>query len=518
MLRINRLSKELASQIAAGEVIERPVSVVKELLENAVDAQASQIEIAICDAGFTSIQVADNGMGIDKNDLILALEPHCTSKLQSIEDLYAITSKGFRGEALASMASVAKIELCSRPSHQECAMRIEHAHGVRNLSSAIRDVGTTIEVKDLFYNVPVRKKFLKSPGYEWSAIEALVKRFTLSCPSIHFVLRHNQELILDLPAALSQVEHYARIKKLWGKSFEDAIAIDIERSGLKINGWLGNLQNHRSQNDRLWIFLNQRIVQDKLILHALKQVYLPLLPPGRHPQCVLYLEIPPTMVDINVHPAKQEVRFEQPRLIYDFILSSLKSFWQVPVENVPPEPTSHNSMELPAVVSHNYTICNAEYIIASLAPFHYLVNVAVWWQEHMQYNASGIDYGASRTLLMPYIAQVPKLNEKLLLALMDNMQKFGIEMQIWSENSICIRSIPAWLPQFNLKNFVNLVIKALKVDDISRADLVKCCQFTAYDLSSIEYDLIQTALANNQNGVFAKQLSIENCRKIFNEH
>ena len=520
MARINRLSPELASQIAAGEVIERPVSVVKELLENAIDANATKIDIVILDAGFRSIKIEDNGDGIDESDLVLALEPHCTSKLFVIEDLYEIQSKGFRGEALASMASVAKIELCSRPKTQDYAMRIVSEQGTHQLMPSVRDFGTSIEVKELFYNVPVRKKFLKSHAYEWSAIESLVKRFAMSAPQVHFILKHDQELILELPIASTPQEHLARIKKIWGKSFEDAISIDIDRLGLKLCGWIGDLQNHRSQNDRLWVFLNQRIVQDKLILHALKQVYLPLLPPGRHPQCVLYLETPPGMVDINVHPAKQEVRFEQPRLIYDFIMSSLKNYWQaspvgLPVasnEKLVVEEQNHSSI-VNSVFSNAWTICNAEYILVSQVPHQYLVHVESWWQKHIQKASSSIQIKTSRYLMMPFIYQLTKYNEKFLLAMADKMLDYGLDMQIWSDDSVCIRAIPDWLPQFNLKSFCKILNQATELEDIGFSNLVKCCQFSAYDITLHEYQLILEDIHHSPD--YVRPLDIESCRKIF---
>jgi DNA mismatch repair protein MutL len=520
MAKIHRLSKDLASQIAAGEVIERPVSVVKELLENAMDAEATQIVISIMEAGLSSIKIEDNGIGIDESDLVLALEPHCTSKIQAIEDLYEIQSKGFRGEALASMVSVAKIDLCSRPSHQAQAMRMIAESGQYQLVPAVRDQGTTIEVKDLFFNVPVRKKFLKAHAFEWAAIESLVKRFVMSAPHVHFILKHHHEVILDLPIAHGVQEQFARIKKIWGKSFENAQWVGVDRSGLKLFGWVGDLQNHRSQNDRLWVFLNERIVQDKLILHALKQVYLPLLPPGRHPQCVLYLETPPGMVDINVHPAKQEVRFEQPRLIYDFIMSSLKDYWQqsplgVPVASNEAELNHYPSAE---VISHAHqsawTICNAEHIIVSQVPHQYLIQVNQWWEDylkkHIEYEKKPLE---SRTLIMPYIQKLDKFNETLLLAICEKVQDYGLDMQIWGQDSLCIRAIPVCLPQFNLKMWTNTLNRTTKLEDIQVDTLIKCCQLSAYDISMKEFQLILEDL--NPDSPFARPLDVENCRKIF---
>lgn len=521
MGRIHRLSKDLASQIAAGEVIERPVSVVKELLENAVDAQASKIDIQIMDAGLRSIKIEDNGVGIEEADLILALEPHCTSKIQVIEDLYEIQSKGFRGEALASMASVAKIDLCSRPIHQAHAMRILAESGQYQLIPAVRNQGTSIEVKDLFFNVPVRKKFLKSPSFEWSAIEALVKRFAVSAPDVAISLKHHHDMILDLPTAHSHNEQLARIKKIWGKSFDDAIPVDVDRSSLKIWGWLSDLKNHRSQNDRLWVFLNGRIVQDKLILHALKQVYLPLLPPGRHPQCVLYLETPPGMVDINVHPAKQEVRFEQPRLIYDFILSSLKQYWQANLMDLPVAANESELNQSPMMTSSPlsinsmpWMICNAEYIIVSHVPHQYLVQVEKWWVHYIKKIVKNQKLPfESRTLIIPYIQKLEHWNEDLITYISDKFLDYGLDMQVFGSDSICIRAIPACLPQMNLKKWFAYLNKIHKMEEFTLDLLLKSCQFSAYDITHSEYQaMIEDLIPGND---FACALDLETCRKIF---
>lgn len=519
--RIQRLSSDVASQIAAGEVIERPVSVVKELLENALDAKASQIDIQILEAGFHSIKVSDNGHGIFEEDLFLALEPHCTSKCNTLDDLYALNTKGFRGEALASMASVARIDLSSRPATQIHAMRVIYEEGRRQLSPCVRDIGTTIEVKDLFYNVPVRKKFLKSHAFEWTAIDALVKRFAMSAPDVHIRLMHNHEWVLDLPSAQSSTEHYARIKKIWGKSFEQAREIEVERCGLSLSGWLGDLAEHRSQNDRLWVFLNGRIVQDKLIQHALKQVYMSYLPVGRHPQCVLYLQTPPGMVDINVHPAKQEVRFEQPRLIYDFIMSALKPYWQQAIaanekQIIPGGMTEISMQNSMSTVHTSWTICNADYIVISKIPHQYLVHVEHWWFYHLHKLLKNKESTlGTRILMMPYVQIIHRYNEKLLMAAIELCKDWAIDMQLWGENSICIRSIPEALPHFNLKLFSQLLNRLSKLDDLNIDSIVKCCPFSAYDMSWDEYQALQSDMDEGAYLDYARVLDLDACRKFF---
>lgn len=320
--RIKRLPVFIANQIAAGEVIERPASVVKELLENALDAKASQINIEIGFGGLNLIKVSDNGLGILSDDLPLAIAPHATSKINQLADLYAIQSMGFRGEALASISSVSRMIICSRPASQEQAMRLDAVN--QALSSCARNQGTTIEVHDIFFNAPVRKKFLKSERGEFQAIEMMVKRIAMSAPHVAMSLTHNGQLLWQLSPALCKSSMRARITKLLGKKFLDGAShIEVEHAGMQLEGWLGDVNYQRSQNDGMWIYLNNRMVKDKLLNHAIKQAYTSALQPGRYPVCLLYLTVNPTEVDVNVHPTKHEVRFQQARLVHDFVVSQV---------------------------------------------------------------------------------------------------------------------------------------------------------------------------------------------------
>lgn len=323
-MRIYQLPPAIANQIAAGEVIERPASVVKELLENSLDAGADSISIEIGYGGLNQIKISDNGLGIVAEDLSLAVAAHATSKIRTLDDLYAIDSMGFRGEALASIASVAKVTLSSRPAHQEHAMML-HVHESKNiLSPCARNVGTTIDVVDLFFNAPVRKRFLKNEKLEFQAIEVVVKRFALSAPHIALTLKHNNKPVLSLPAAVNEQAKQTRMTKIFGSAFiKDAIYLDVEHGTMRLYGWVSGPNFQRSQNDRQWVYINQRMVKDKLINHALKQAYDGLLHPGRFPACLLYFTIQTAEVDVNVHPTKHEVRFQQPRLVHDFFNSQL---------------------------------------------------------------------------------------------------------------------------------------------------------------------------------------------------
>ena len=323
-IRIHQLPPAIANQIAAGEVIERPASVVKELLENSLDAGADLITVEIGYGGLNQIKISDNGMGIVAEDLPLAVAAHATSKITTLDDLYAIDSMGFRGEALASIASVAKVAISSRPAQQEHAMMLHVQDSRCTLVPCARNVGTTVDVVDLFFNAPVRKRFLKNEKLEFQAIEVVIKRFALSAPHVGLSLKHNNKLVLSLPAAINEQAKQTRMAKIFGSAFiKDAIYLDTERGAMRLNGWVSGPNYQRSQNDRQWVYINQRMVKDKLINHALKQAYDGLLYPGRFPACLLYLTIHTGEVDVNVHPTKHEVRFQQPRLVHDFFTSQL---------------------------------------------------------------------------------------------------------------------------------------------------------------------------------------------------
>lgn len=328
MTRIALLSQRLANQIAAGEVVERPASVVKELLENSLDAGADKIDIDIEQGGSKLIRIRDNGVGIDREDLGLALSRHATSKITNLEDLENIRSLGFRGEALASICSVSRLELVSRSqaAAEDKAWRVE-AQG-QEMATAIYPAahpqGTTIEVRDLFFNTPARKKFLRTEKTEFDRLEEIVKRLALSRFDVAFSLRHNQRAIHHLHAASDRYEQQRRVGLVCGPAFiENSIHIDIEAAGLRLHGWVGLPTFSRSQADLQYFYVNGRIIRDKLVSHAVKQAYKDVLFHGRHPAFVLYLELEPALVDVNVHPTKHEVRFRDSRLIHDFLFSAL---------------------------------------------------------------------------------------------------------------------------------------------------------------------------------------------------
>ncbi|MDP3516805.1 MAG: DNA mismatch repair endonuclease MutL [Pseudohongiella sp.] len=328
MKRIALLSQRLANQIAAGEVVERPASVVKELLENSLDAGAGRIDVEIEQGGSKLIRIRDDGQGINKNDLALALSRHATSKIADLDDLENIASLGFRGEALASISSVSRLQLISRAMDAEDAggwlVEAEGQSMTASLSPAPHTQGTSVEVRDLFFNTPARKKFLRTENTEFARIDEVIKRLALSRFDVAFTLRHNQRTVHQLQAARTVQERQRRIGLVCGPAFlEHAVYIDIEASGLRLWGWVCLPTFSRSQPDLQYFYVNGRVIRDKLVSHAVKQAYRDVLFGGRHPAFVLYLELQPALVDVNVHPTKHEVRFRDQRLVHDFLFRSL---------------------------------------------------------------------------------------------------------------------------------------------------------------------------------------------------
>lgn len=342
MPSIRILPPQLVNQIAAGEVVERPASVLKELLENCFDAGAKHVKIDVEEGGMRLIRIRDDGCGIEKEQLSLALARHATSKIATLQDLERVASMGFRGEALPSISSVSRLTLTSRSEDADCAWCVD-ADGTEQdyqLQPAPHPPGTTVEVRDLFYNTPARRKFLKSEKTEFGHIDSLLRRMALCRFDVGLQLQHNQREIFNLKPALSLAEQEQRVAKVCTAVFIDnAVRIDFEASGLQLSGWVGLPAFSRSQQDMQFFYVNGRLVKDKLIAHAVRQAYQDVLYHDRHPVFVLYLSLDPALVDVNAHPAKLEVRFRDGRLVHDFLFSALhRSLAEVRPGSKPPAP------------------------------------------------------------------------------------------------------------------------------------------------------------------------------------
>ncbi len=348
MGRIRILSDLVANQIAAGEVVERPASVVKELLENSIDAGATRIRIEVEAGGRKLIRIADNGHGMVRDDALLAFERHATSKLRTSDDLLSIATLGFRGEALPSIASVSRLQLETRVAEEPSGTLVEIAGGnIQRVEDAGLPVGTTITIRDLFYNTPARRKFLKSEQTELSHIAALVTHYALVHPTKHFELHSATQALLIAPAVANAAD---RLFQIFGKDTSNYMLpttaeLDFARVGLpepppwkrdadytppepgylRLTGFVSKPELQKLNRNSIYVFVNQRLIRDKLILHALSEAYRNILPPTSYPVVLLFLEMPPQEVDVNVHPAKTEVRFRQPSFVHDFVRDTVRT-------------------------------------------------------------------------------------------------------------------------------------------------------------------------------------------------
>lgn len=350
-MTIQILSPQLANQIAAGEVVERPASVVKELIENSLDAGATRIQVEIEKGGAKRILIRDNGCGIHKDQLALALARHATSKITTLDDLEAIRSLGFRGEALASISSVSRLTLTSRPETQSEAWQA-YAEG-REMNVALKPAahprGSTLEVLDLFYNTPARRKFMRTEKTEFTHIDEVVRRIALAHGEVEFILTHNSKPVRHYRAAKTEKQQQQRLAAICGNAFAgQAIHIDWQHEALGLQGWVVDPQSVQSTPELQYCYVNGRMMRDKLINHAIRQAYQEHIGADHLPAYVLFLTVDPYQVDVNVHPAKHEVRFHQSRLVHDFIFQGVVSalepaapcVQQQASAEVPPAPVS----------------------------------------------------------------------------------------------------------------------------------------------------------------------------------
>ena len=484
--RIHKLPDTVANQIAAGEVIERPASVVKELIENSIDAAASKIYIDIEQSGIGLIRIRDDGQGIHKDDLNLALQPHATSKLSSISDFAQIASLGFRGEAIPSIASVSRFTLTSKLQEAEQAWSIDNHFEVKPAAHA---KGTTVEVKDLFYTTPARRKFLKSERTELLHIQSLIRAIALSHFSIGFFVKNEGQSLFRLPACHDDPGQ--RVMDICGRSFlNKSIAIDVENDGIRLWGWLGLNDVARSQSDRQYFYVNGRYVHDKHVNHAIRLAYDGRIDKGRFPGYVLHLHIDPARVDVNVHPAKSEVRFAETRNIHDFIYSSLLEGLNKPASTFGSEINYQNTeakslqninetfdqyqvdikqqadlLQDRKNVSTKYTTLLADqYIIASIHNDQYLIDTGKARELltehylHKHYQSGKI---TQRPIMVPISCQLNKAKLDVAVNNADQVKQWGFELEQISPDQIMIRAIPGRLACADTIALVNDLIDSL---------------------------------------------------------
>lgn len=491
MMRIKLLPQLVANQIAAGEVIERPASVIKEVLENCLDAGSDNIQIAIEKGGSQLIRVQDNGCGIHHDDLSLALTRHGTSKIYSLDDLEKIHSLGFRGEALASIASIARIHLISRDQNSESAWQIKSAPSEMTLapSPIAHPIGTTIAINDLFFNTPARRKFLRSEKTEFMHIEENIRKIALSRFDVRFELHHNEKKILTLSAALDELGREQRIDKLCGSLFvEHMVKFKSEMPGFKLSGWLGLPSIPRENLDIQYFYVNGRAVKDRVLAHAIKQAYQEITGRPFQPAYILYFELDTNHVDVNVHPTKHEVRFQQSRLIHDFVVRAImealrsasskdpaKSFLSMgsPERKTMMSPDNYSQIRETFstydVLTQNYspiakTIEQTETRIIGFFYQRYLfveesnqlkLIDALQAKAHMiQLHLTGEGSTTTKPLLIPETVILPRELWSVFEKITANLLPLGIGLEFLGEQTLIIRALPACLSGINVNEFM----------------------------------------------------------------
>ncbi len=486
--RIHKLPAAVVNQIAAGEVIDRPAAVVKELIENSIDAAATKIHIDLEEAGVSLIRVRDDGQGIHKDDLTLALQAHATSKLSTFSDLSEIVSMGFRGEAIPSIASVSRFKMTSRLIGMEQGWRIDNTGQIKPAAHA---VGTTVEVHDLFFSTPGRRKFLKSERTEYLHIQTLIRALALSHFSTGIFVRHNQQSLFNLLACKGDIEQ--RVMNVCGPSFVNkSVRVDVEKEGLHLWGWLGLNEVARSQSDRQYFYVNGRIVSDKHVNHALRLAYDDRIAIGRYPSYVLHLELDPALVDVNVHPAKSEVRFAKARDIHDFIYSSLLACFRKPIINTDKNfayitsdtnnqknsneyvnvyrPANYKQIDMldsRKATTQYFPLCAGQFLIARIENDQYLIDVA---KSRALITARKLlaDFQTKsiqkRPILVPVSCELQQEKIELLLQQGNKIAQWGFALEQIAPMQILIRSMPSLLIHAETISLVTDLLDALTKD------------------------------------------------------
>ncbi len=517
MARIHLLPDILISQIAAGEVVERPASALKELVENSLDAGSLEINVQLAQGGIKRISVTDDGVGIERDDLALALSRHATSKIASLNDLERVASLGFRGEALASIASIAKVSLTSRAQTAEHGWRVETS--ASDPIPAARGGGTTVEVEDLYFNTPARRKFLKTELTEFGHCEEVFKRLALSRPDVGFSLSHNGRQINHLAPVLDDPD--ARVRALLGKEFyAQSVAVRVESGETSLTGLAAMPTFNRSGRDAQYFFVNGRFVRDKLLSHAVRQAYHDVLHHDRHPAYVLFLSLDPALVDVNVHPAKTEVRFRDGQAIHRFVFHALERALAQPRDNAvaspandaqpsrnawPQNPTQYRyqgelqvaqpvafyetlfgrlresaTIQAPATFAAEPTP-ELGFALAQLSGIYILAQnknglvVVDMHAAHERVLYERLKLAANRAelaaqpLLIPVTFSADTLDVATASEQAEKLQEFGLDVGVLSPTALAVRSVPALLKDADAAELTKSVLAELREFGASRA-------------------------------------------------
>ncbi len=501
---IQQLPVQLANQIAAGEVVERPASVVKELLENSLDAGATRVDIDIEQGGLQSIRIQDDGAGMFEQDLPLALSRHATSKVSSLFDLEHLVSLGFRGEALPSIASVSRLQIITRRHDASQASRIEVSETgeISEVHPAAHPLGTTVVVDDLFCNAPARRRFLKAAKTEFAHIQDVVQRIALARADVTIQLRHNNRQVIKVTAAQDEATNKKRLARIFGQDFvESAYKVADEADGLRVTGFVAPASLHRAQTDRQYVYINGRMIKDRVLSHAIRQAYGEQLPEGRFASFCIYLEIDPVLVDVNVHPTKHEVRFRDGRNVHDFLFSTLQRALQgQPAANIhnnavvesviastPPvsevrERATVYSMPLCDVASSNMehpfgqvlSVLAGRFLFCKKAPEHWLIDAQKLLQQvylhrlQNEYSQQGI---VSRPLLLPERLTLNEGQAILIEQQLELIEQLGFEITIIGDASALLRRAPVVLQQAESSSLGVALLALLQDDELSQAKI-----------------------------------------------
>jgi DNA mismatch repair protein MutL len=468
--RIHPLPLQLANQIAAGEVVERPASVIKELIENSLDAGATEIEVQIEGAGIQLMRVRDNGAGIHPEDLPLALSRHATSKISSSDELSHIASLGFRGEALPSISSVSRVLISSRQAQSDNGWQIDA--DTNEVLPAAHPLGTSVEVRDLFFNLPARRRFLRSEKTELQHISNTLHRLALSRFDVGFDCQLSPQIRLKLPAVPQPAKQAQRIAKLCGQAFlKHSAYIEQEYQDIRLHGWLGNEHAHRAQTDVQYFFINGRVIRDKVINHAIRQAYGDRIPAGRQAAYVLYMTLPLDKVDVNVHPTKHEVRFRDARLLHGLITHAIEdALAHQPSDNVVELGAAQPGLaleehandyqserddkvtrptpapQLSPTISGYHRIAD-RYVLVKHQNSDWLIDLHRAAQAHAKEQwkqAINENNLASRRILVPFSLVISAEQQQLIESYQTYLEQYGFAWQL-NDNSLTVKAIPALL-------------------------------------------------------------------------
>lgn len=534
--KVRRLSEEAVRQIAAGEVIERPASVVKELLENSLDAGSARVVLEIEEGGRRLIRVSDDGYGMAGEDAKLALESHTTSKIRSFSDLDQLSTFGFRGEALPSIAAVSKMTLTTRPQDFDSAVQIKiEGSKILETGECARAQGTTVEVLDLFFNLPARLKFMRSEASEKSRIFKIFEEIAAAHPETAFELRSEGKSVQDLPPRTDGLE---RVRELWDGEFAAGalLPLSFNHPNLSITGWVSNPSEHRPTKNYQMVFVNRRPIASRFIHHALYEAYRDCLPVGRHPAAVLFFDLNPSQVDVNAHPSKREVKFRNEGQIYDCLVKEIRlkrsalsappRAMETPSDSLPlrdngarsrPEvaevQTATQTLVQTAFQTQTKALCqfDALYIVAEreggllIVDQHAASERVVYERLLDSYKSEG--QLPSQPLLIPHLWNVSLPQAELLRERLSALEKLGMILEEFGERTFRLTEAPAGIPEENLQSVLDEILKSLEEEKdpqiFEERQIIRTACHSAVRagdrLSKPELDKILEELAHSQN-------------------